>query len=105
MPYQIELTTDAEEDLKSFRKLDRVKILDSIAAHLTYEPAKHSKSRIKKMRPGTKPPYRLRIDEFRAYYDIFEHTQTVVVYGIVEKLHSANWLEMFGSGNLQGGDE
>lgn len=104
MPYLIELTAEAEEDLKSFRKSDRVKILDAIAEHLTHEPAKHSKSRIKQLRLGTKPPYRLRIDDYRAYYDIFDDMQVVVIYGIVAKIHSSEWLLKFGSENLPEGD-
>ena len=42
---------------------------------------------------GTFPPYRLRVDDVRVYYDVHEDDQVVVVYGIVRKEKSADWLD------------
>ena len=49
-------------------------------------------SRIKQLRPGTYPPYRLRVDEIRVYYDVDEARRLVVVLGIVPKSKCAAWL-------------
>ncbi len=51
-----------------------------------------SRSRIKQLRPGTYPPYRLRVDDIRVYYDVDETRRLVVVLGIVPKSASAAWL-------------
>ncbi len=92
MPYRIEFVNAAKTDLRALRKSDRVKVLDRIETHLTHEPKLRSKSRIKPLRPGTYPPYRLRVDQFRVYYDVDEDNRLVIVFGIVRKAQSAAWL-------------
>jgi len=67
-----------------------------IERHLTHQPELQGKSRIKRPRPGTFPPYRLRVEKFRVYwvyYDIDEQTRRVVILGIVPKVESAAWLD------------
>lgn len=96
MPYKIEFDAGAVDDLHRFRKGDQVRILKAIEVHLLHEPLRQSTSRIKRLRPGTQPPYRLRIDEFRVYYDVNIEAQTVVVYSIIDKQHSLDWLAEFG---------
>ena len=92
MPYGIEFVRDATDELRGLRKTDQVKVLDQIDRHLTYEPARQSKSRIKRLRAKTFPPYRLRVDKFRIYYDIDEPNLVVMVYGVVRKDQSEAWL-------------
>ena len=84
------------------RKTDRVKVLDRIERHLTHQPERQGKSRIKRLRPGTFPPYRLRVEEFRVYYDVDEHRQRVVILGIVPKAQSAAWLDRATRGRGRG---
>lgn len=96
MVYTIEFAQDVWDDLKSFRKRDQVRILEAIEVHLTQEPMRQSKSRIKRLRPGTRPPFRLRVGNVRVYYDVAEDAQKVIVYGIVAKEHSLAWLASFG---------
>ena len=93
MPYRIELSDAAKLDLRTLHKSGQVKVLDKIEMHLAYQPTMQSKSRIKSLRPGTFPPYRLRVDELRVYYDVIEPQHLVVVYGIVPKSESKAWLE------------
>ena len=95
MPYQIDIQADAWDDLRAFRKGEQVKILKAIEDYLTYEPTKESKSRIKQLREDTRPDYRLRVDDFRVYYDVWLDSQKVVVYGIVHKDQSQAWLAAF----------
>jgi len=92
MRYRIEFVSAAKADLRVLRKSDRVRVLDRIEAHLTHQATRQSKSRIKALRPGTFPPYRLRVDEFRVYYDVAESEQLVIVFGVVLKTRSAAWL-------------
>jgi mRNA-degrading endonuclease RelE of RelBE toxin-antitoxin system len=67
MPYRIEFADEAQLNLRAVRKSDQVKVIDRIETHLTYQPSLQSRSRIKSLRSGTFPPYRLRVDEFRIY--------------------------------------
>ncbi len=92
MSYRIEFVSAATNDLRALRKSDRVKVLHRIERHLGHQPTRQSKSRIKALRPGTYPPYRLRVDEFRVYYDVKEPERLVIVFGVVLKTRSAAWL-------------
>lgn len=92
MAFRIELVDDAKAALRRLRVVDRAKVLDRIERHLTDEPTAQSRSRIKRLRAGTYPPYRLRVDDIRVYYDVDEATRLVVVLGIVPKSESAAWL-------------
>lgn len=103
MAFKIELVQEAWEDLNSFRKRDQVRILNAIEVHLSHEPTRLSKSRIKHLRPGARPPYRLRIDEIRVYYDASLEMETVVVYGIVHKERSLEWLAAFAAEDAKRG--
>ena len=102
MPYRIEFADEAKLNLRALRKGHQVKVLDKIDRHLSYQPTMQSKSRIKSLRPGTFPPYRLRVDEFRVYYDVIEPQRQVVVYGIVPKTKSEAWLERFSQDHREG---
>jgi mRNA-degrading endonuclease RelE of RelBE toxin-antitoxin system len=102
MPYRIEFADEAKLNLRALRKGDQVKVLDKIDMHLAYQPTMQSKSRIKSLRPGTFPPYRLRVDEFRVYYDVIEPQRLVVVYGIVPKTKSEAWLEQSSQDHREG---
>jgi len=93
--YAIDFEPDALKELKTLRKADQVKILETIQLHLTHEPTRQSKSRIKHMRPGTRPPYRLRVDEFRVYYDVLVEDMLVIIYGVIDKEYSLAWLDAF----------
>ena len=92
MAFRIELVAAAKADLGRLRGADRAKALDRIEMHLTHQPTGQSRSRIKRLRPGTYPPYRLRVDDIRVYYDVDETRQLVIVLGIVAKSASAAWL-------------
>lgn len=92
MAFRVELVNAAKIDLRRLRAVDRAKVLDRIEAHLTHRPMMQSRSRIKQLRPGSYPPYRLRVEDIRVYYDVDEARQLVVVLGIVPKSESAAWL-------------
>lgn len=62
--------------------------------HLRHEPTKESKSRIKRLRALDHPQYRLRIDEYRVFYDVTE--ALVMVLAIVSKDKADTWLAQSG---------
>lgn len=85
MTFRIEYFPDAIQDLSGLRAFDRQQILDAIPLHLTHEPKRESRSRIKRMNQPFWSKYRLRVGEFRVYYDVDETTQSVNVLRILEK--------------------
>jgi mRNA interferase RelE/StbE len=72
----------------------RAVVRDAIEEHLRHQPAKASKSRIKKLRGFSRPQYRLRIGDTRVFFDV---TRSVVeVLAIVPKSEADAWLQKYG---------
>lgn len=49
MRYEIIFAPEADEDLLALRAYERSEVVNGIETHLRYEPAKTSKSRIKRL--------------------------------------------------------
>ncbi len=98
MRYEIIFAPEAEEDLLTLKAYDRAEVLDVIESHLRYEPTKRSKSRIKRLEELEWPPYRLRIGDIRAFYDVFSTATggTVEILTILEKSEAIKWLAEHG---------
>jgi mRNA-degrading endonuclease RelE of RelBE toxin-antitoxin system len=94
MRYEIILASEAVEDLRELKAHQRRTVRDHIEQHLRHEPTKRSKSRIKRLKGMRRPQYRLRVDEFRIYYDVAE--RSVEVLAIVPKPKASGWLEKRG---------
>ena len=94
MRFEIVLAPEAVEDLRRLKAHERAAIKDALEAHLRHEPAKTSRSRIKRLRGLARPQYRLRVDEVRVFYDV--SGSTVEVLAIVAKSEAPSWLVKFG---------
>lgn len=94
MRYEILVTDEARGDLRRFSARVRREVEDAIELHLGHEPAKVSKSRIKRLRDLVSPQYRLRIGEVRVFYDL--DGRQVIVLAVVTKRDTTAWLEQFG---------
>ena len=94
MRYEIVLAPETVEDLKALKANLRSAVRAALQTHLRHEPAKVSKSRIKRLKGIRRPEYRLRIDEVRVFYDIAG--RTVEVLAIVAKSEAEKWLAQFG---------
>jgi mRNA-degrading endonuclease RelE of RelBE toxin-antitoxin system len=94
MRYEIILSPEANEDLKRLSAHDRATVKDLMKVHLRHEPTKISKSRIKRLRGVNRPQYRLRIDDYRIFYDVSE--KSVEILAIIKKSEAARWLEEVG---------
>jgi len=94
MRYEIILAPEALEDSKDFSTRHQSQIKSAIEVHLRYEPAKISKSRIKRLQGVSKPQFRRRVNDFRVYYDVIE--SKVNVLAIVSKMEGIKWLEKHG---------
>jgi mRNA-degrading endonuclease RelE of RelBE toxin-antitoxin system len=95
MPYAIILAPEAVEDLKGLKAKLRSTVRAALETHLRHEPAKVSRSRIKRLKGLSKPQYRLRVEDCRIFYDI--SGSTVEVLAIVSKSEAESWLAQFGS--------
>src|SRR3954469_25373000 len=94
MAFEIILAPDAISDLRRLSARDRANVRDAMEIHLRHEPAKVSKSRIKRLRGLAQPQYRLRVDELRVFYDVAEGE--VRVLAIVAKADADAWLAEMG---------
>lgn len=90
MKHRILLAQQALKDLRRLRAQDRVAVVSAIAMHLTHEPRRTSKSRIKRLRGLAKPEYRLRVGDIRVFYDVAG--AEVHVLAIVSKANADEWL-------------
>jgi len=94
MRYEIILAPEAVEDFRALKANLRTAVRAALETHLRHEPTKVSKSRIKRLRGGRRPEYRLRVDDVRVFYDIADGT--VEVLAIVAKSEAEKWLAQFG---------
>lgn len=94
MTFDIVLAPEAVEDLRSLPANTRAAVRDAMESYLRHEPQRVSKSRIKRLRGLTKPQYRLRVGDIRAFYDIAG--QRVEVLAIVYKPYTERWLKQHG---------
>lgn len=94
MRYEIMLSPEAVEDLRSLEAHVRTAVRDAREKHLRHEPTKVSKSRIRRLRGLQRPQFRLRVDDIRVYYDVTEGR--VEVLAIISKSESQSWLEKVG---------
>jgi mRNA interferase RelE/StbE len=94
MRHEILFAPEAVQDLKRLSARNRAIVRDAIEEHLRHEPARTSRSRIKRLRGVRRPEYRLRIGEIRVFHDIVG--QNVEVLAIIPRLKAAAWLEVMG---------
>jgi len=94
MAYEIRVTDNAREDFMALDARWHSTVKAALETHLRHEPAKESKSRIKRLCGLRQPQYRLRVETIRVYYDI--EGDHVNVLGIVPKGRSDEWLARYG---------
>jgi len=94
MRHEIVFAPEALDDLKRVRKVDAKTIVDAVELHLRHAPEVISKSRIKRLRELRSPQYRLRIGEWRVFYDVID--TEVWIRGVVRKSDAGDWLAEFG---------
>jgi mRNA interferase RelE/StbE len=95
MRFAIVLAPEAVEDLRGLTANVRAAVRDALETHLRHEPAKISRSRIKRLRGVRRPQYRLSVGEIRVFYDV--SGTTVEVLAIVAKSEVESWLAQFGN--------
>lgn len=92
MPYSVQFTPEAARQLRALRASERVKIADHCLRVLSVNPTLTSKARVKRLRDDVFPPFRLRVDDYRVFYDVEEEKRTVMIYAVVSKDEANEWL-------------
>jgi len=92
--YRIVLTENAIEDFNALDARWRAAVRDAMRTHLTHQPTKQSKSRIKRLRDLRHPQFRLRVEDLRVFYDV-TGTDAVII-AIMSKEKTIQWLEEHG---------
>ena len=89
--YEVEYSEDVADDFRKLRAHERRRILDTIERQLTHEPGRQTRKR--KPLAGLKPPWHqaepvweLRIGTYRAFYEVDEAGQRVIVHAVRRKL-------------------
>lgn len=83
--YNVQYAQEAVEDLRKLRAFDQRKILETVELLPRSNPTQVSRARIKRMRQPFWSQYRLRVDDFRVYYDIDEARHALHVLRVLEK--------------------
>jgi mRNA-degrading endonuclease RelE of RelBE toxin-antitoxin system len=75
--YEIEITAEAHEHLKSLEAGERRAVLLVIYERLLHEPTVETRNR-KPMRPNSVAPWGLRVGRLRVYYDVTAEPDSLV---------------------------
>jgi len=78
MRYQIIIVADADEELRAVPVFNRRRIANTILQSLGTEPTRESKSRIKRLIQPAASVFRLRVGEYRVFYDVEGNVVTVL---------------------------
>jgi mRNA-degrading endonuclease RelE of RelBE toxin-antitoxin system len=90
--FEIEVTRQAEHDLDAIRPYYRQQIFDGLETHLRHTPTQESRARIKRLRLLDSPAYRLRLGDYRVFYDVDEVLSTVTILRVLSKEASLAYL-------------
>jgi mRNA interferase RelE/StbE len=83
--FEVVLDQEASRELEEVPVFHRRAIVEIMEKILTRDPTTERRSRIKRLRRGFFPPYRLRVGEYRVYYDVDESKSRVNVLHIWKK--------------------
>jgi mRNA interferase RelE/StbE len=95
--HDIVLRPSAVRDLDRLRKYDATLIADGMERFLTNAPTREGRSRIKRLRGISNPDFRLRLDDYRVFYNVHASTRTVEVLRILHKDQTAQYYQEVGS--------
>ena len=94
MKYKVLFAPEAVSDVRNLKAHLRPMVRDAIEMFLRHAPTTVSKSRVKRLRGLARPQFRLRVGEFRVYYDVRE--STVEILALVPKSEAGEWLKREG---------
>jgi addiction module RelE/StbE family toxin len=87
--FRIEFKPLAVKDLKKIKRYHASVILDAIERHLTQEPERITRGSIRRLRGQQQTTFRLRVGEYRVFYDVQE--DRVEIVRIFHKAETTNF--------------
>lgn len=90
MPYQLLYSEPALDDLRQLRAVDRAGVLDGIERCLGHTPTEPSRATVKQLRQPAPSEYRLRVGEFRVFYNV--RGDRVLILRIIGKAQAEEYL-------------
>lgn len=94
MKREIVFAPEAVQDLKRLSARDRSIVRDAIERYLRHGADQARGSRVKRLRGLSQPQYRLRVEEFRVFYDVAG--DAVEVLAVVPKPETSAWPDEMG---------
>ncbi len=76
--FEIEFKDEALSALRKLKAFHAKQVLEAVESHLRFEPERTSKTRIKKLRGKQRATFRLRVGDFRVFYDVVDKLVSVV---------------------------
>ena len=76
--FEVAVAPAALRQLRRLRRIDGVRILNAIETHLRHEPERPTRTTTKRLRGLQDATYRLRVGDFRVFYDVEGRTVTIV---------------------------
>lgn len=70
--FVVEVGPEAVRQIKQLRRIDAVAIVDALEKYLRHQPDRQGRSRIKRLRGTQDSTYRLRVGQYRIFYDVGE---------------------------------
>ena len=83
--FRVLIHPEALRELNTIPMFHRRTISSVMRKVLAEQPTVERRSRVKRMGGGFYPPYRLRVGDFRVYYDVDEHRSEVFVLHVWQK--------------------
>ncbi len=90
---EIHLKPSAVKDMDRLRKYDAAMVADGMETHLSHNPTKESKSRIKRLRGISNPDYRLRLGDYRVFYNVDNAKHTIDVLRVLHEDQTHKYYE------------
>jgi mRNA-degrading endonuclease RelE of RelBE toxin-antitoxin system len=76
--FDIEFKEEALDALRRIKPFHARQILNAVEKHLRFEPERTSRTRIKRLRGPQQAVFRLRVGDYRVFYDVEGSLVTVV---------------------------
>lgn len=89
--FSLDMTDEAEEDLRHYKAFERKQIINDIQVQLTHEPRQETNSR-KALRQNPIASWELRIGKYRVFYEIDDEDRVVSVISVGHKEHNVLYI-------------
>jgi mRNA-degrading endonuclease RelE of RelBE toxin-antitoxin system len=92
MPYSIEYTENAVEDIAHFKKYERVIVIEGIEQQLIHEPLREVRNRKPMKENALQAEWELRIGSYRVFYNVDTSSIMVVILAVGWKEHNVLYI-------------